>query len=226
MSITTIKKQVKNALNGLEIPLKNTDFEDYKTRLDLFREFILLPEGDDIDPGYKNHINTLLNELQGHARNLINYTMKNDEQNMKDTRSMYDNVSDTLKKVINENEYELESDVTKLDKIKEKRSNLIPKLIASLDFPPRKSNTSVSVSDETRTPETRTPETRTPETRTSSPLGWKVSDTSRFLVNPPTTETKVPIYSKNKAKGKNITKKYKNKKKKKQKARARTRARK
>jgi hypothetical protein len=206
MSITTIKKQVQSALYGLDIPLLKTNFEDYKTRLDLFREFILLPEGDSIDPGYKNHINTLLNDLQDQAEKLINYTMSNDIRNMKYTRSIYDNVSDTLKKVINNNEYDLARNLIKLNEIKKKRIELIRKLIPSLNFPPRKSNTPVSVSDETLTP-----------------IGWKVSAKSRFLVNTPTTTAKVAIYSKD-AMGKNITKKYNNKKKKKQKARARTRA--
>jgi hypothetical protein len=206
MSITTIKKQVQSALYGLDISLLKTDFEDYKTRLELFRKFILLPEGNSIDSGYKNHINTLLNKLQDHAEQLINYTMKNDEQNMKDTRSMYDNVSDSLKIVINENEYELARNLIKLNKIKKKRIELIRNLIPRLNFPPRKSNTSVSVSGETRTP-----------------IGWKVNAKSRFLVDTPITATKVAIYSKD-AMGKNITKKYNNKKKKKQKARARTRA--
>lgn len=206
MSITTIKKQVQSALYGLDISLLKTDFEDYKTRLDLFREFILLPEGNSIDPGYKNHINTLLKELQDHAEQLINYTISNDIPNIKYTRSVYDNVSDSLKIVINENEYELARNLIKLNKIKKKRIELIRNLIPRLNFPPRKSNTSVSVSGETRTP-----------------IGWKVSAKSRFLVNTPTTTAKVAIYSKD-AMGKNITKKYKNKKKKKQKARARTRA--
>ena len=208
MSITTIKKQVQSALYGLDIPLLKTNFEDYKTRLNLFREFILLPEGNSIDPGYKNHINQLLNKLQDKAEKLINYTISNDIPNITYTRSEYDNVSDTLKAVINNNEYDLARNLIKLNEIKKKRIELIRNLIPRLNFPPRKSNTSVSVSGETRTP-----------------IGWKVSATSRFVVNTPTTATKVAIYSKDKAKGKNITKKYKNKKKKKQKARARTRAR-
>ena len=217
MPTTNIEKQIRVILNSLNISLLQTNFEEYETKLKLFKEFILLPEGDSIDKKYENKINRLLDNLQNHAEELIEYTKKNDQQNMIKIKTAYDTVSERLIKVINDNEYKLQGD---LSRINTERIKLIRNSVASLNFPPRKTTPSASTSASASASASAST-SASASASTLEPIGWKTHADSRFLWNSPLTATTVPVYSKKG--GKNITKKYNNKKK--QKAKARTRAR-